>query len=110
MSMKCCLICRSEKPHTTVRSRATTDSSSTRNEEMRMQCAPRVVRAVVSFVLIALSVVLSGFSPALGQAPQSKFADVNVVKLHYLIAGKGDPVVLLHGFAETSHMCLPRFA
>jgi pimeloyl-ACP methyl ester carboxylesterase len=41
------------------------------------------------------------------QSPQSKFADVNGVRLHYLVAGHGDPVVLLHGFAETSHMWLP---
>jgi pimeloyl-ACP methyl ester carboxylesterase len=41
---------------------------------------------------------------------QSKFAEVNGVKLHYLIAGKGDPVLLLHGFAETSHMWLPLIA
>ena len=39
-----------------------------------------------------------------------KFADVNGVKLHYLVAGKGDPVVLLHGFAETSHMWRPLIA
>jgi pimeloyl-ACP methyl ester carboxylesterase len=38
------------------------------------------------------------------QAPQSRFANVNGVRLHYLIAGSGDPVVLLHGYAETSHM------
>jgi pimeloyl-ACP methyl ester carboxylesterase len=75
-----------------------------------MLCAPRTVRAVVSFFLMALSVVLSGLSPARAQAPQSRFADVNGVKLHYLIAGKGDPVVLLHGFAETSHMWLPLIA
>jgi pimeloyl-ACP methyl ester carboxylesterase len=43
-------------------------------------------------------------------APQEKFADVNGVKLHYLIAGTGDPIVLLHGFAETSHMWLPLIA
>jgi len=43
-------------------------------------------------------------------APQSRFADVNGVKLHYLIAGKGDPVLLLHGYAETSHMWLPLIA
>jgi len=43
-------------------------------------------------------------------APQAKFADVNGVKLHYLIAGTGDPIVLLHGFAETSHMWLPLIA
>jgi pimeloyl-ACP methyl ester carboxylesterase len=44
------------------------------------------------------------------QSPESKFVDVNGVKLHYLIAGKGDPIVLLHGFAETSHMWLPLIA
>src|SRR6202163_1914048 len=44
------------------------------------------------------------------QAPQSKFAEAGGVKLHYLMAGKGDPVVLLHGYAETSHMWLPLIA
>jgi pimeloyl-ACP methyl ester carboxylesterase len=42
--------------------------------------------------------------------PQSRFAEVNGVRLHYLIAGNGDPVVLLHGYAETSHMWLPLIA
>src|SRR6202790_1193149 len=41
------------------------------------------------------------------QATQSRFANVNGTRLHYLAAGKGDPVVLLHGYAETSHMWLP---
>lgn len=40
----------------------------------------------------------------------SRFANVNGVRLHYLIAGTGDPVVLLHGYAETSHMWLPLMA
>src|SRR6266576_3723761 len=44
------------------------------------------------------------------QSVQSKFAEAGGVKLHYLIAGKGDPVVLLHGYAETSHMWLPLIA
>jgi pimeloyl-ACP methyl ester carboxylesterase len=43
----------------------------------------------------------------MAQAPQSNFADIDGVRLHYLSAGKGDPVVLLHGFAESSHMWLP---
>ncbi len=34
-------------------------------------------------------------------------AEVNGVRLHYLIGGKGSPVVLLHGYAETSHMWIP---
>ena len=41
------------------------------------------------------------------QSIQSRFANVNGARLHYLAAGAGDPVVLLHGFAETSHMWLP---
>jgi len=35
------------------------------------------------------------------------YADVNGVKLHYMIGGSGSPVVLLHGYAQTSHMWLP---
>ena len=42
-----------------------------------------------------------------GAAPQSRFAEVNGVRLHYLVAGQGTPVLLLHGYAETSHMWLP---
>jgi pimeloyl-ACP methyl ester carboxylesterase len=44
------------------------------------------------------------------QAPvdiQSRFADVNDVRLHYLVAGEGDTVMLLHGYAQTSHMWRP---
>jgi len=41
---------------------------------------------------------------------ESKFAEVNCVRLHYLMEGKGDPIVLLHGFAETSHMWRPLIA
>ena len=34
-------------------------------------------------------------------------AEVNGVRLHYAIGGKGSPVVLLHGYAQTSHMWNP---
>jgi pimeloyl-ACP methyl ester carboxylesterase len=59
---------------------------------------------------MALSVALISPSASFAQAPQSKFAEVNGVRLHYLVAGKGDPVVLLHGFAQTSHMWRPLIA
>jgi pimeloyl-ACP methyl ester carboxylesterase len=36
-----------------------------------------------------------------------RVADVNGVRLHYMIGGKGTPVVLLHGYAQTSHMWRP---
>jgi pimeloyl-ACP methyl ester carboxylesterase len=43
-------------------------------------------------------------------AIRALFADVDGAKLHYLIAGSGEPVILLHGFAETSHMWRPLIA
>ena len=45
--------------------------------------------------------------PAHAHAPQSRFADVHGLRLHYLTVGEGDPVVLLHGYAQTSHMWRP---
>ncbi len=49
--------------------------------------------------------------PALAQALpdgfSDRFADVNGVRLHYRIGGAGSPVVLLHGYAQTSHMWTP---
>ena len=36
-----------------------------------------------------------------------RFANVNGVRLRYLVGGQGSPVVLLHGYAETSHMWRP---
>jgi len=43
-------------------------------------------------------------------AIESRFATVNGVKLHYLAAGKGETVMLLHGYAQTSHMWRPLMA
>ena len=72
-----------------------------------MKSATRILCAAA---LLALSMILLNPGHAFAQAPQSKFAEVNGVRLHYLIAGKGDPVVLLHGYAESSHMWLPLIA
>ena len=38
---------------------------------------------------------------------EDRFASVNGVRLHYLMAGKGEPVILLHGYAQNSHMWRP---
>ncbi len=75
-----------------------------------MPCLSKAFRASVAVTWMALSVALISSSASFAQAPQSKFAEVNGVKLHYLVAGKGDPVVLLHGFAQTSHMWRPLIA
>jgi len=41
---------------------------------------------------------------------ESRFADVNGTRIHYLLSGKGDPVILLHGYAQNSHMWRPLMA
>jgi pimeloyl-ACP methyl ester carboxylesterase len=58
--------------------------------------------ACASLIALPAGSVLTG--PAFAQATQSRFADVNGVRLHYLVAGQADPVVLLHGYTQTSHM------
>jgi pimeloyl-ACP methyl ester carboxylesterase len=40
-------------------------------------------------------------------AIKSRFAKVNGIRLHYLAAGAGEPVILLHGYAQNSHMWRP---
>ena len=75
-----------------------------------MQSVMKTFCVWASVALMAASISLLSPGNALAQAPQSKFAEVNGVKLHYLIAGKGDAIVLLHGYAETSHMWLPLIA
>jgi pimeloyl-ACP methyl ester carboxylesterase len=50
-------------------------------------------------------------SKAYGQATDetiiSRTAEIDGVKLHYMTAGHGTPLILLHGYAETSRMWKP---
>ena len=59
--------------------------------------------------LLAILALQSSAHAAPSPAIQDHTATVNGVTLHYLQAGDGDtsPVVLLHGYAETSHMWRP---
>jgi alpha/beta hydrolase family protein len=41
---------------------------------------------------------------------EDRFADVNGVRLHYLIAGKGNAIILLHGYTQISRMWRPLMA
>jgi len=66
-------------------------------------------RGVIAILLLLAASTMMP-RPAWAQPAQSRFAEANGVRLHYLIAGNGDPIVLLHGFAETSHMWLPLIA
>lgn len=68
-----------------------------------------VIRALFSTVAIfVLSWTNNTILPAQSRIGiEDRFADVNGVRLHYLTAGKGDPVILLHGYAQTSRMWRP---
>jgi pimeloyl-ACP methyl ester carboxylesterase len=73
---------------------------------------PIVLSALISALTYLL---LAAATVAAAQAPQplgvdSRFADVNGTRLHYLVAGQGAPVMLLHGYTQTSHMWRPLIA
>lgn len=62
-------------------------------------------------LILFLTVLQTGSVFSKGKNYQSLFAEVNGVKIHYLKAGTGKtPLVLIHGFGDTSHMWTPMFA
>ncbi|MFL6437116.1 MAG: alpha/beta fold hydrolase [Terriglobales bacterium] len=61
--------------------------------------------AVVLVLLIGASIATMAQSGS--QAVQSRFAQIEGTKLHYLTAGHGPPVILLHGYTQTSRMWRP---
>ena len=71
----------------------------------RTFCASIAILGGATLLLAASR--LRATSGALPSGFTERFAEVNGVRLRYLIGGKGSPVVLLHGYAETSHMWRP---
>lgn len=57
--------------------------------------------------LLLLACAFSSVRAEQRKVIESRSATVNGVSLHYLIAGSGDPVILLHGYAQNSHMWRP---
>ena len=77
------------------------------------QAFSTVAFGTLALAFLALAGGLAG--PVRAQTPatdgiESRFATVNGTRLHYLIAGTGDPVILLHGYPQTSHMWRPLIA
>ncbi len=71
----------------------------------------KTVIRVLCGSLMALGLLLIVNNGVCGQVRiQDGFANVAGLRLHYLVAGKGDPVLLLHGYAENSHMWRPLMA
>src|SRR6266567_2728420 len=65
------------------------------------------IMAIVGAVLLLAASPILAASEKVPAGFTERFAEVNGVRLHYLIGGTGSPVVLLHGYAETGHMWRP---
>jgi len=59
------------------------------------------------FLFNAFSSPSQAYGEAVDKTIASRTAEVGGVKLHYLTAGRGTPLILLHGYAETSLMWRP---
>jgi len=63
--------------------------------------------AVFSLLFLATRLFATTYENPAGTTVASRDAEVDGVKLHYLTAGHGTPLILLHGYAETSLMWKP---
>ena len=59
------------------------------------------------FGSFSLAVSFQAYGAAADKTIASRTADIDGVKLHYMTAGHGTPLILLHGYAETSLMWKP---
>lgn len=72
----------------------------------------RMLLAIALCIVLAASAAID-VTPANAQGKagtQSRFANVNGTRIHYLVSGKGEPIILLHGYAQNSHMWRPLIA
>jgi pimeloyl-ACP methyl ester carboxylesterase len=57
--------------------------------------------------LVLSTTSLKVYGQATDETIASRTAEIHGVKLHYMTAGRGTPLILLHGYAETSLMWRP---
>ena len=72
----------------------------------------RMLSTIALCIALAANAAMAA-TPAHAQGEvgvQSRFANVNGTRIHYLVAGKGEPIILLHGYAQNSHMWRPLIA
>jgi pimeloyl-ACP methyl ester carboxylesterase len=81
-------------------------------EQMKTQLSPRRLNSLAGAASLLVALLLACLSPGANadKVPDGFIehdAEVNGVRVHYVIGGKGSAVVLLHGYAQTSHMWNP---
>src|SRR5262245_54282402 len=80
----------------------------TRNSKNEQMFPQTVMRSVLASLLL-----LTGFTRliAQGSAPKAEqFFNSDDVRIRYIVAGKGEPVILVHGFASNAGMWGPLVA
>ena len=58
-------------------------------------------------LLVAASVAALSQTKSGSSAIESRFGEIDGIKIHYLTAGHGPAVILLHGYTQTSRMWKP---
>src|SRR5260370_1117723 len=77
-------------------------------QEIRMKRTFALFARSAVFGLVSLfTLVLAAGANAKDKTIASRTEEVDGVRLHYLTAGQGPAVILLHGYAETSRMWKP---
>jgi pimeloyl-ACP methyl ester carboxylesterase len=71
-----------------------------------MKISIRILFSVTAILIVSLTIATT-VRPQTRPVIQDRFAAAGDVRLHYLVAGKGEPVILLHGYAQNSHMWRP---
>jgi pimeloyl-ACP methyl ester carboxylesterase len=64
-------------------------------------------RISIAICLLAIVGLATHAKAQSTQVIAERYATANGVRLHYLVAGTGSPVILLHGYAQNSHMWRP---
>lgn len=72
-----------------------------------MKRASKPLLRLTGFALLFFSILPSSEAYAAADPVAARTADVSGVKLHYMTAGHGPAVILLHGYAENSLMWKP---
>src|SRR5260221_4885100 len=82
-----------------------------RHYDRKERFSMKALTNALGAILTVFGLLLLANGGARGQVRiQDRFANVNGLRLHYLVAGEGGPVLLLHGYAENSHMWRPLMA
>ncbi|HEU4621214.1 MAG TPA: alpha/beta hydrolase [Burkholderiaceae bacterium] len=69
------------------------------NLEMTTQTSPGSIAAIVTAALAGMAMLNTRFAHKAeqGHPPKGRIVDVDGLEVHALVAGRGDPIVLLHG-------------